>query len=702
MHACRCNTKFCSLGHEDPLQQDDDGVAAVSSSPLTQCSELDKEGSLSPQSYNTLDTSTSSDSLQDPLLEENEDIFVTTNPEVEDVHSDASSEQPTVVEPSSELTDLPDVCSSKELVLDTSTQSVSDIGEIYSKVSSPAEFIATMQSLTAAQKYKLLTKHKVPSKNHIFPTHYVGGCNRSFRPNWLSQHPWMVYSEKVDGAFCIACTIFCNDPLKGYFVSKPFRIWNKKSEKTNEHAKSHYHQKSMELADNLKSTIEHPQITIVSRIDSRKAANIEHNRSLLKSIARAILYCGKQCIALRGDREDIDLPGNHGNFLSLLKVLAVHDDVLKGHMETPVMRNATYMSAQTQNELIEVMGKHIILQSIVDDVNSSPFYSILADEVTSHNVEHLAICIRFLDSKQDIKEKFLAFLPLQRITGAAISEAILQFLADNNIPTSNMRGQGYDGASNMSSDVAGVQARIKEVAPLATYIHCNGHCLNLVISKSCSLPQIRNVYDRMQSCCRFFLNSPKRYGLLELIIKHNIIDETKRKPLLDLCKTRWAERQDAYQHFYQAYIFITESLELIGYKQHVDKYGGTFADWDTSSRSDAQQTLASITTFEFIIIFLTIYQYLSHLAGITVKLQKRALDIVEAYEQIKEVSKTFKDERQNIDSGFGKIYDHAIRIAEKIGTTAEMPRIASRQRHRSNSEATNPLEYFWQFHFLII
>ena len=179
-----------------------------------------------------------------------------------------------------------------------------------------------------------------------------------------------------------------------------------------------------------------------------------------------------------------------------------------------------------------------------------------------------------------------------------------------------------------------------------------------------------------------------------MIIKHNIVDETKRKPLLDLCKTRWAERQDAYQHFYQAYIFITESLELIGYKQHLDKYGSTFADWDTSSRSDAQQTLASITTFEFITVFLTIYQYLSHLAGITVKLQRRTLDIVEAYEQIEEISKIFRDERLNIDSGFSKIYDHAIRIAEKIGTKAEMLRIASRQRHRSNSEATNPLEYF--------
>ena len=26
---------------------------------------------------------------------------------------------------------------------------------------------------------------------------------------------------------------------------------------------------------------------------------------------------------------------------------------------------------------------------------------------------------------------------------------------------------------------------------------------------------------------------------------------------------RWAERQSAYQHFYQAFVFITEALELL-------------------------------------------------------------------------------------------------------------------------------------------
>ena len=221
-------------------------------------------------------------------------------------------------------------------------------------------------------------------------------------------------------------------------------------------------------------------------------------------------------IALRGDAEGIESPGNPGNFLALLKLLAVHDDELRKHLEAPALRCATQLSPQTQNELVKVMGKHII-------------YTILADEVTSHDVEHPAICARYVDKNKDVREEFLG---LERITGEKIAEGILDFLKENNVPAVNMRGQGYDGASNMSSCRVGVQARIRQEAPLATYVHCNGHCLNLVISKSCALPQVHNVLDRLRNCCRYFLNSPKRSGVLEMIIQHNVIDTGKRKALL--------------------------------------------------------------------------------------------------------------------------------------------------------------------------
>ena len=183
---------------------------------------------------------------------------------------------------------------------------------------------------------------------------------------------------------------------------------------------------------------------------------------VLKSVARVVLFCGRQCIALRGDVENLDTPENPGNFLALLKLLAVPDCVLKSHLETPAMPCETQLSPQTQNELIEVMGKHIILKSILGDLNAATYYSILADEVTSHNKEHLAIFAWFVNEKKDVREEFLTFIKLERITGEKIAENILAFLKENNVPVTSMRGQGYDGASNMSSCTSGVQAWMKK------------------------------------------------------------------------------------------------------------------------------------------------------------------------------------------------------------------------------------------------
>ena len=191
----------------------------------------------------------------------------------------------------------------------------------------------------------------------------------------------------------------------------------------------------------------------------------------------------------------------------------------------------------------------------MEEIKKAPFYTILADEVTSHNVEHLAVCARFVNGNSEIRDEFLAFITLDRITGEQIARAIIKFLEENYIPVANMRSQGYDGASNMSSDCLGVQRRIREVTPLATYmyVHCSSHCLNHVIAKSCAVPIVRCMIDRLQHCCRYFLNSPKRSGALELVVSHNVPDAGRRKPLLDLCKTRWAERHSAYQHFYQTF-----------------------------------------------------------------------------------------------------------------------------------------------------
>ena len=93
-------------------------------------------------------------------------------------------------------------------------------------------------------------------------------------------------------------------------------------------------------------------------------------------------------------------------------------------------------------------------------------------------------------------------------------------------------------------------------------------------------------------------------------------------------------------------------------------------------------------------MFLIIYQYLSHLSGVTVQLQSTTLDIVEAYAMIDDIKDVYRKERTNINEGFQVIYEQSLRMADKVGCIPCMPRIANRQKHRSNAATESVFEYF--------
>ena len=101
-----------------------------------------------------------------------------------------------------------------------------------------------------------------------------------------------------------------------------------------------------------------------------------------------------------------------------------------------------------------------------------------------------------------------------------------------------------------------------------------------------------------------------------------------------------------------------------------------------------------VSPLEFIVVFLSVYQFMSHLAGITFKLQRSALEIVEAHEMITETARMYQVKRKNVDSSFAPIYTLSVRMAEEIGAVVGMPRITARQQHHSNAEASSPHEYF--------
>lgn len=62
-----------------------------------------------------------------------------------------------------------------------------------------------------------------------------------------------------------------------------------------------------------------------------------------------------------------------------------------------------------------------------------------------------------------------------------MKNAIFDVLSRNNLSIQNIRGRGYDIASNMRGEWNGLQTLISKECPYAYYIHCLVHRLQLAL-----------------------------------------------------------------------------------------------------------------------------------------------------------------------------------------------------------------------------
>ena len=63
---------------------------------------------------------------------------------------------------------------------------------------------------------------------------------------------------------------------------------------------------------------------------------------------------------------------------------------------------------------------------------------------------------------------------------------------------SDCRGQGYDGVGNMAGKYNGAATLIKNDLPLALYVHCSCHRLNLCVATFCKIMLIKNMTSNVK------------------------------------------------------------------------------------------------------------------------------------------------------------------------------------------------------------
>ena len=76
-------------------------------------------------------------------------------------------------------------------------------------------------------------------------------------------------------------------------------------------------------------------------------------------------------------------------------------------------------------------------------------FSIMADEVTTHNKEQLSLCLRFVDNEKNVREEFLGSVSVTRITGEILANTILTTLQNQGLSVENLRGQEYNCSINV-------------------------------------------------------------------------------------------------------------------------------------------------------------------------------------------------------------------------------------------------------------
>jgi len=120
-----------------------------------------------------------------------------------------------------------------------------------------------------------------------------------------------------------------------------------------------------------------------------------------------------------------------------------------------------------------------------------------------------------VNKKGQVVERFLGIKHVKLTTSEALKRAIVEVLSAHGLTIAKIRGQGYDGASNMRGEFNGVQKLIRDENPYAFYIHCFAHQLQLVVvsvSKCCS--SIEDFFDYVNMIVSSTSASCKRKDLL--------------------------------------------------------------------------------------------------------------------------------------------------------------------------------------------
>ncbi|RID49995.1 LOW QUALITY PROTEIN: hypothetical protein BRARA_H00754 [Brassica rapa] len=326
---------------------------------------------------------------------------------------------------------------------------------------------------------KYLTRGPCQPYGHVFQKKKFGTAMRRFNPAWFEKYGnWLEYNVSKDKAFCLCCYLFRDDiPKKGgnhAFVTEGFSCW-KNPEALSEH---------------------------VGGINSFHNIAVKRCDDLMN-----------QGLPFRGHDEGKD-SANKGNFVELLKYNGEQNDAVSKVILENAPKNNQMVSQVIQKDIVHCFAQEV-LKSIMEEIDHGVFGLMVEESADVSNKEQMAIVFRFVDKSGLVKERFVGVTHVKETSSLSLKSAVDDLFAKHGLNLKQLRGQGYDGASNMKRQFNGLRALVARENSSAYYVHCFAHQLQLVVVAVAKKSfEVSNFFDMVSTLLYVVVASCKRKDTL--------------------------------------------------------------------------------------------------------------------------------------------------------------------------------------------
>ncbi|KAM2549739.1 hypothetical protein TB1_014072 [Malus domestica] len=486
----------------------------------------------------------------------------------------------------------------------------------------------------------------------------MSGINRRFIPQWFDEFDWLEYSVSKDAAFCLYCYLFkTNFEQVGSeaFTGDGFKNWKKGRERFKMHVGpvGSVHNKAREAATNLMNQATYIEMAVSKHSDQARKA---YRTCLIASI-KCTKFLLRQGLPFRGHDESVT-SSNRGNYLELLQFLADNNDKVR----EVVMGNLKLLAPSIQKEIVNSCALET-LDAIMDGLKDR-FFSILVDEARDVSVkEQMAMVLRYVDDNGHVIERFVGIQHVTDTTSSSLKDAIDTLFSRYGLSISKLRGQGYDGASNMRGELNGLKTKILREQPCAYYVHCFAHQLQLAlvavaknnIDIASFFATANNVVNHVGASCkrRDSLRGQLQEELVItfendcLITGRGLNQETSLKRAGD---TRWNSHYGTLISIISMFSSVVHVLQMV-----ID-------DNPNESAGEANTLMRVILTFEFVFHLFLMKVILGLTNDLSQALQRKDQEIVNAMALVKSCKEKLYWMRNN---GFDALVDEVSSFCEK-------------------------------------